>query len=97
MDFTVHHTRDCRGPSGLPMTFRKDPHRYTLAIDNRWSIADYWSMINDEHQTVNGKMVLILGVTASGKGRLGFELAQSIGAEIERGSQARKTSFGRCG
>ena len=39
-------------------------------------------MINDEHQTVNGKMVLILGVTASGKGQLGFELAQSIGAEI---------------
>ena len=82
MDFTVHHARDCRGPSHLPMTFRKDPHRYTLAIDNRWSIADYWNMINDEHQTVNGKMVLILGVTASGKGRLGFELAQSIGAEI---------------
>ncbi len=27
-------------------------------------------------------MVLILGVTASGKGRLGFDLAQSIGAEI---------------
>jgi len=39
-------------------------------------------MIDDERQTVNGKMVLILGVTASGKGRLGFELAQSIGAEI---------------
>ena len=27
-------------------------------------------------------MILILGVTASGKGRLGFELARSIGAEI---------------
>jgi len=31
---------------------------------------------------VNGKMVLILGVTASGKGRLAFDLAQSLGAEI---------------
>ena len=39
-------------------------------------------MIDDERQTVNAKMVLILGVTASGKGRLGFELARSIGAEI---------------
>ncbi|KPK39296.1 MAG: hypothetical protein AMJ65_11770 [Phycisphaerae bacterium SG8_4] len=39
-------------------------------------------MINDERQAVNGKMVLILGVTASGKGRLGFELARSLGAEI---------------
>jgi tRNA dimethylallyltransferase len=28
------------------------------------------------------KMILILGVTASGKGRLAFDLAQSIGAEI---------------
>ena len=39
-------------------------------------------MVEDKQQTVNGKMILILGVTASGKGRLGFELAQSIGAEI---------------
>jgi tRNA dimethylallyltransferase len=39
-------------------------------------------MVNYEQQTVNGKMILILGVTASGKGRLGFDLAQSIGAEI---------------
>lgn len=39
-------------------------------------------MVNERQQTVNGKMVLILGVTASGKGRLGFDLAQSIGAEI---------------
>ncbi len=31
---------------------------------------------------VNGKMILILGVTASGKGRLAFDLAQSLGAEI---------------
>ena len=27
-------------------------------------------------------MILILGVTASGKGRLAFDLAESIGAEI---------------
>jgi tRNA dimethylallyltransferase len=27
-------------------------------------------------------MVLVLGVTASGKGRLGFELAQALGGEI---------------
>lgn len=39
-------------------------------------------MVNDERQTVNGKMILILGVTASGKGRLGLDLAQSIDAEI---------------
>jgi tRNA dimethylallyltransferase len=39
-------------------------------------------MIDDGHKAVNGKMILILGVTASGKGRLGFELARSIGAEI---------------
>ena len=39
-------------------------------------------MVNNEQQTVNGKMVLILGVTASGKGQLGFDLAESIGAEI---------------
>jgi tRNA dimethylallyltransferase len=39
-------------------------------------------MLNDEQQTVNRKMILILGVTASGKGRLGFDLAQSIDAEI---------------
>ncbi|MBA7715398.1 tRNA dimethylallyltransferase [subsurface metagenome] len=31
---------------------------------------------------VNGKMLLFLGVTASGKGRLAFDLAQSLGAEI---------------
>jgi len=31
---------------------------------------------------VNGKMLLILGVTASGKGRLAFDLAQSMDAEI---------------
>ncbi|HUU18362.1 MAG TPA: tRNA (adenosine(37)-N6)-dimethylallyltransferase MiaA [Sedimentisphaerales bacterium] len=31
---------------------------------------------------VNGKMLLILGVTASGKGRLAFDLAQSLDAEI---------------
>ncbi len=31
---------------------------------------------------VNGKMILILGVTSSGKGRLAFDLAQSLGAEI---------------
>jgi tRNA dimethylallyltransferase len=39
-------------------------------------------MVNNEQQTVNEKMVLILGVTASGKGRLSFDLAESIGAEI---------------
>jgi len=39
-------------------------------------------MVNDERQTVNGKMILILGVTASGKGRLGLDLARSIDAEI---------------
>ena len=39
-------------------------------------------MVNNEQQTVNGKMVLILGVTACGKGRLGFDLAESSGAEI---------------
>lgn len=31
---------------------------------------------------MNGKMVMILGVTASGKGRLAFELARQIDAEI---------------
>ena len=31
---------------------------------------------------VNGKMLLILGVTASGKGQLAFDLAQSVDAEI---------------
>ncbi len=31
---------------------------------------------------MNNKMVLILGVTASGKGRLAFNLAQSLGADI---------------
>jgi tRNA dimethylallyltransferase len=46
------------------------------------SIADYWSMVDDEQRTVNGKMILILGVTASGKGRLAFDLAQSMDAEI---------------
>ena len=39
-------------------------------------------MINDSQPTVNGKMILILGVTASGKSRLGFDLANSIDAEI---------------
>ncbi len=39
-------------------------------------------MVNNEQQAVNEKMILILGVTASGKGRLGFDLAESIGAEI---------------
>ena len=31
---------------------------------------------------VNGKMILILGVTASGKGRLSFDLAEILSAEI---------------
>lgn len=31
---------------------------------------------------MRGKMILILGVTASGKGRLAFELAKGLGAEI---------------
>ncbi|MHC4166021.1 MAG: tRNA (adenosine(37)-N6)-dimethylallyltransferase MiaA [Planctomycetota bacterium] len=39
-------------------------------------------MVDDEQRTVNGKMILILGVTASGKGRLAFDLAQSMDAEI---------------
>ena len=39
-------------------------------------------MVDDERRTVNGKMILILGVTASGKGRLGFDLAQKTDAEI---------------
>lgn len=39
-------------------------------------------MVNGVRQTVNGKMILILGVTGSGKGRLAFDLAQSIDAEI---------------
>jgi tRNA dimethylallyltransferase len=57
-------------------------HHTGPAIDNRWSIADYWRMVNDLQKTVNGKMILVLGVTASGKGRLGFDLARSIDAEI---------------
>ncbi len=52
------------------------------AIDNCLSIVDYWTMVKDEQGTVNGKMTLILGVTASGKGQLGFDLAQSMDAEI---------------
>ena len=55
---------------------------YLYAIDNHLSIADYWNMVNDKQPAVNGKMILILGVTASGKGRLGFDLAQSMDAEI---------------
>jgi len=39
-------------------------------------------MVNDTLPPVNRKMILILGVTASGKGRLGFDLAQSMDAEI---------------
>jgi tRNA dimethylallyltransferase len=39
-------------------------------------------MVDDDRRTVNGKMILILGVTASGKGRLAFDLAQSMDAEI---------------
>jgi tRNA dimethylallyltransferase len=31
---------------------------------------------------MNPKMILILGVTASGKGKLAFALAKSLGAEI---------------
>jgi len=31
---------------------------------------------------VNNAMVLILGVTASGKGRLAFDLAKSLDAEV---------------
>ena len=55
---------------------------YLYAIDNHLSIADYWNMVDDNRPPVNGKMILILGVTASGKGRLGFDLAQSMDAEI---------------
>jgi tRNA dimethylallyltransferase len=45
-------------------------------------MADHWAILREEQHTVKSKMILILGVTASGKGRLAFELAESIGAEI---------------
>jgi tRNA dimethylallyltransferase len=35
-----------------------------------------------EQEIMKSKQVLILGVTASGKGRLAFELAKATGAEI---------------
>ena len=54
----------------------------TASYYNLLPIADYLSMVDDRRHTVNGKMILILGVTASGKGRLGFDLAQSMDAEI---------------
>jgi tRNA dimethylallyltransferase len=45
-------------------------------------MADHQAILEEGHKTVKSKMILILGVTASGKGRLAFELAESIGAEI---------------
>jgi tRNA dimethylallyltransferase len=39
-------------------------------------------MVKDKRPSVNGKMIMILGVTASGKGRIGFDLARDMDAEI---------------